>query len=799
VIRVEGLRKSFGDVRAVDGVDLQVERGELLVLLGQNGAGKSTTLRCLGGILRPDAGLIELDGLRLPEKLDAVRARLGVVPDQARLYGRNTAPEYLDRFGYLYGVPEAERRTKIAALLERFELADRADTVLAAYSRGMAQKVALIRATLHDPDWIFCDEPTAGLDPVAAADMRHYLAEQKDRGAALIVTTHVLSEAELMADRIAIMRKGVIVTRGTLEELRREAAKGRRLTAHLSKTVADPEPLNSWLGQHAVEHALSGDRLTYTLPWTATVADRAAFAAELQRRLSSQEAPFHELEEEQTSLESVYLKAMDEPVSPSSVPMPAPAAVSGIGAPRMFASLRSQGNLLRNSLPFYVSSWWRRGDLSWVMYLNAFVLLLVAGTSLFGQLPGVAGQVAERFAGGTALQAGLLLPLFFMSFALLESIKSSIGIWWEKAQQSLEVLLYTPIDDPSLIWLEVLPGAVVSTVWVTFWMAAGMTLLTLFGQSAPWDLLPIFTFVAAVTAYWAAMGRMLGFMLFPREGAAGGAWSFLLSPVSAAVADLPLALFVFRSPLAPASLLLPITACFALTVLCGTTFDRERLMETGLGRTRKRRVWLPIALIRRNAAAIAAGLMLALAPAAIAAIVSSNAHWHSWSDVRSVGMSAEANVAPFEATPVSNQVPDASNVPATSGVTVAAAALAGIVAMLALMLALVIVSFAAFFLLGVPALLGLIAASAAWGIQLGFGGATPLQPWLVGAGGIALLALALNTGAALPIYWSLVFGSGRRLDRLREAWSGYWSLFRGLVLPACALFGIVVFRLLAAG
>ncbi|MEP6752608.1 MAG: ATP-binding cassette domain-containing protein [Candidatus Dormiibacterota bacterium] len=799
MIRVEGLRKSFGDVRAVDGVDLQVERGELLVLLGQNGAGKSTTLRCLGGILRPDAGLIELDGLRLPEKLDAVRARLGVVPDQARLYGRNTAPEYLDRFGYLYGVPEAERRTKIAALLERFELADRADTVLAAYSRGMAQKVALIRATLHEPDWIFCDEPTAGLDPVAAADMRHYLAEQKDRGAALIVTTHVLSEAELMADRIAIMRKGVIVTRGTLQDLRQEAAKGRRLTALLSKPVAEPGPLNAWLGQHALEHALSHDRLTYTLPWTATVADRAAFASELQRRLSSQDAPFHELEEEQTSLESVYLKAMDEPVSPSSVLMPAPAAVSGIGAPRMFASLRSQGNLLRNSLPFYVSSWWRRGDLSWVMYLNAFVLLLVAGTSLFGQLPGVAGQVAERFAGGTALQAGLLLPLFFMSFALLESIKSSIGIWWEKAQQSLEVLLYTPIDDPSLIWLEVLPGAVVSTVWVTFWMAAGMTLLTLFGQSAPWDLLPIFAFVAAVTAYWAAMGRMLGFMLFPREGAAGGAWSFLLSPVSAAVADLPLALFVFRSPLAPASLLLPITACFALTVLCGTTFDRERLMETGLGQTRKRRVWLPVALIQRNAAAIAVGLMLALAPAAIAATVSSNAHWHSWSDVQSMGMSWGVNTAPLAATPVSSSIPAASNVPAASGVTVAAAALAGIVAMLALMLALVIVSFAAFFLLGVPALLGLIAASAAWGIQLGFGGATPLQPWLVGAGGIALLALALNTGAALPIYWSLVFGSGRRLDRLREAWSGYWSLFRGLVLPACALFGIVVFRLLAAG
>src|SRR3979409_1527396 len=119
------------------------------------------------------------------------------------------------------------------------------------------------------------------------------------------------------------------------------------------------------------------------------------------------------------------------------------------------------------------------------MYLNAFVLLLVAGTSLFGQLPGVAGQVVQRIAGGAALQAGLLLPLFFMSFALLESIKSSIGIWWEKAQGSLEVLLDTPVDDPSLIWLEVLPGAVVSTVWVTLWMGAGMGRSGVFRPAAP--------------------------------------------------------------------------------------------------------------------------------------------------------------------------------------------------------------------------------------------------------------------------------------------------------------------------
>jgi hypothetical protein len=660
----------------------------------------------------------------------------------------------------------------------------------------MAQKVALIRATLHEPDWIFCDEPTAGLDPVAAADMRRYLGEQRARGAALIVTTHVLSEAELMADRIAIMRHGVIVTHGTLDGLRREAEAGRRFSVRLSRMPADPEPLRDWLREQTVSFELGDERITYSLGWETSIGDRADFAAELQKRLASAGAPYYELEEQQVTLESVYLKAMDDAKPKSTEVAPTPGrVVSGIGALRMFGSLRSQWGLLRHSLPFYVSSWWRRGDLSWVMYLNAFVLLLVAGTSLFGQLPGVLGQVAQKFTGGTALQAGLLLPLFFMSFALLESIKSSIGIWWEKAQQSLEVLLYTPIDDPSLIWLEVLPGAVVSTVWVTLWMGAGMALLSLFGQSAPWDLLPVFAFVAAVTAYWAAMGRMLGFMLFPREGAAGGAWSFLLSPVSAAVADLPLALFVFRSPLALTSLLLPLTACFALTVLCGTTFDRERLMETGIGRAKVRRVWLPVAVLRRNAVAIVAGLLLAVVPAGVAAAVTYNAGLHSWSEVTgSAGLSHGDPVLAVAYTPEA-PVKTAT----TSGTTIAAAALAGIVATLALMLVLVVVSFSAFFLLGVPAMIGLMAAAAVWGTQLGFGTSAPLQVWLVGAGGIALLALALNTGAALPIYWSLVFGSGRRLDRLREAWSGYWSLYRGIVIPACALFGLVVFRLLAAG
>jgi hypothetical protein len=200
-------------------------------------------------------------------------------------------------------------------------------------------------------------------------------------------------------------------------------------------------------------------------------------------------------------------------------------------------------------------------------------------------------------------------------------------------------------------------------------------------------------------------------------------------------------------------------------------------------------------VIRKNVVAIAAGLLIAAVPAGVAAAATSGAGLHSWTEVAGfAGLITSGDPARLAFTPVASE-----HHVAASGVTVAAAALAGIVGTLALMLLLMIVTFAAFFLLGVPALLILVAGAVAWGIQFGFGGSAPLQGWLAGAAGVALLALALNTGAALPIYWSLVFGSGRRLDRLREAWSSYWALYRGLVIPACGLFGLVVFRLLAAG
>ncbi len=787
MISVRGLRKRFGSVQAVAGVDLAVDSGEVLLLLGQNGAGKSTTLRCLGGILRPDEGEIVLDDLRLPRDLDSVRTQLGVVPDLARLYGRNTAWEYLEHYGAIYGVPAPERRARIAALLERFELIDAADRVLSSYSRGMAQKVALIRATLHEPRWLFCDEPTVGLDPVAAADMRRYLGEQRDRGAAVIVTTHVLVEAELLADRVAIMRRGRVVADGTLAVLRRWAHPTRRFTAVLSADLGDPKAILDWLHGHHALPDLAGRRLSYGVPWEWLDAELAEFAAELQRRLHRDHAPYFELSEQQQSLEQVYLKAMAEAADLPVVASRA-ANIPGLRPGRVLGSLRDQPRRLAQFLPFYVSSWWRRGDLSWVMYLNAFVLLLVGGVSLFGSAPGNLGSLSGRIPRGASLEAGLLLPLFFMSFALLESIKSSIGIWWEKAQQSLEVLLYTPLDDPSLIWLEVLPGVVVSGVYVTGWIAAGMTLMTIFGRPAPWDLLPAFAFVAVATAYWAAMGRLLGFMLFPREGAAGGAWSFLLSPISAAVADLPLALFVFRSPLAVASLVLPLGACLALTIVTGATFDRERLLETGVSRERaQRRRWLPVEQLRRHLPALAVGALLAVVPAMAGAVLVATAGVHSWPGAIAL---LQGRVVPEGVTAA---IPIGGS---PSGVAIAGAAMAGVVSGFALLFLMLAVTFAAFFLLGLPELLLLPAVATLWGAEIGFGPQAPLQGWLGLAGGIVVLALTINTAAGLPLYSALAFGAGSRIERLRAAWADYFALYRGLVIPVCAAFGIVVIALL---
>ena len=238
MIRISGLHKWFGDLHAVRGVDLEVEPGQLLVLLGQNGAGKSTTLLCAGGILHPDAGRIEFGALSLPADVDAVRRRLGVVPDQARLYGRTTALEYLDHFGRLYGVSGLQERIeRLAADLDLGEFLDRPNGKLSA---GQKTRVALAKALINRPELLLLDEPTASLDPDTADWVRQRLESyRKERAATILLASHNMLEVERLCDRVIIMKRGRIedddspqaimarYRRETLEEVFLDVARGR--------------------------------------------------------------------------------------------------------------------------------------------------------------------------------------------------------------------------------------------------------------------------------------------------------------------------------------------------------------------------------------------------------------------------------------------------------------------------------------------------------------------------------------------------------------------------------------------
>ncbi len=194
-------------------------------------------------------------------------------------------------------------------------------------------------------------------------------------------------------------------------------------------------------------------------------------------------------------------------------------------------------------------------------------------------------------------------------------------------------------------------------------------------------------------------------------------------------------------------------------------------------------------VLRRNAAAMVAAVLLAIVPAGVAAALTANANLHSWGDVAgSAGLYQADSVVHFAYGPIGP-----TNSHALNGDIVGAAGVAAVASALALILALIVVSLASFLLFGAPAMLALVGAAISWGIELGFGDTTLAQGWFAATAGVALLALALNTGVALPMYWSRLSRSQRRLESRREAFGSYWALYRTLVMPVCGVFGVMVF------
>jgi ABC-2 type transport system ATP-binding protein len=231
-IEAEGLVKVYrgrkSEVRALDGVDLEVEEGTVLGLLGPNGAGKTTTVRILATLLKPDAGRATVGGLDVVREAQAVRHRIGLSGQYAAIDENLTGRENLWMFGRLYQLSSDDARKRADELLERFSLEDAADRVAKTYSGGMRRRLDLASALIGQPRLLFLDEPTTGLDPRSRLGMWDVIRSQVREGATLLLTTQYLEEADELADQIAVVDHGRIIARGTADELKSQVG-GERI------------------------------------------------------------------------------------------------------------------------------------------------------------------------------------------------------------------------------------------------------------------------------------------------------------------------------------------------------------------------------------------------------------------------------------------------------------------------------------------------------------------------------------------------------------------------------------------
>jgi ABC-2 type transport system ATP-binding protein len=223
MIHVQNLRKTFGELKAVDGISFEVRPGEIFAFLGPNGAGKTTTIQMLTTLLRPTEGTIAIDGLDpVTAPLD-VRRRFGIVFQDPSLDGELTAYENMELHGVLYHVPRRTRVERIESLLKLFELWERRDALVKTFSGGMKRRLEIARGLLHTPKILFLDEPTLGLDPQSRNQLwTHVRHLNETEGVTVFLTTHYMDEAERVARRIAIIDHGRIVAQGTPQELKQQ-------------------------------------------------------------------------------------------------------------------------------------------------------------------------------------------------------------------------------------------------------------------------------------------------------------------------------------------------------------------------------------------------------------------------------------------------------------------------------------------------------------------------------------------------------------------------------------------------
>jgi ABC-2 type transport system ATP-binding protein len=247
-IQTQHLTKSYNSFKAVDNLNISVERGEIFGLLGPNGAGKTTTVSMLCTILKPTSGSATVNGFDLVHEANKVRKSIGIVFQDPSIDDRLTARENLYMHANLYGVPASEQKERVARILKLIELEDRADDLLRTYSGGMRRRLELGRGLIHYPQVLFLDEPTVGLDPQTRDHIWKYIRELKEsHDITIVLTTHYMDEADRLSDRIAIMDHGRIVVLDTTQKLK-ETLEGDVVTVRANDIDVLAQLVSKWLG-----------------------------------------------------------------------------------------------------------------------------------------------------------------------------------------------------------------------------------------------------------------------------------------------------------------------------------------------------------------------------------------------------------------------------------------------------------------------------------------------------------------------------------------------------------------------
>jgi ABC-2 type transport system ATP-binding protein len=218
-IVINGLVKDYGDVRAVNGLTLEIRKGELFGLLGPNGAGKTTTISILCGLLEPTAGSAQIAGLEVSKEMSKIKARIGVCPQEAAVFKFLTGRENVELFGNLHGMEKQVLRERCDDLLSQANFVDSAKRKAKGYSGGMLRQLNLLMALISDPEIVFLDEPTVGMDARARRRTWEYIGSLKDQAKTVVLTTHYIEEAQALSDRVGIIDYGELIALGTPEEL----------------------------------------------------------------------------------------------------------------------------------------------------------------------------------------------------------------------------------------------------------------------------------------------------------------------------------------------------------------------------------------------------------------------------------------------------------------------------------------------------------------------------------------------------------------------------------------------------